>query len=200
MATLIQERYAEKMWKQSRLDAGKSQQYMADALGVSKKTVQNWEQGFSNPGSDLGLRWFQVLGLHSMSYYLQAIYDFNPKDIENFNEKEVDEVLTKFLVAMPLSVKLMMLHMISRSDGANPISIVNLCYANDLAPLRDRVNVAQSIMTNYEVTKALGKLPADMPVSPDMELLQKAVSAGLDAVKKGQDTYSTLIEGLEVYV
>ena len=196
----LQERYADKMWRQSRTDAGKSQQYMADALGVSKKTVQNWEQGLSHPGSDFGLRWFDVLGLHSMAYYLKAIYDFEPKNIEQYDEKEVDEILSAFILAMPMPVKLMMLHMMSRADGANPISLINLAYANDLAPLRDRVNIAQDVITNYQIMESLGELPTDMPVKPDIELLQKATTAGLEAVKQGKKTYSTMIEGLEVYV
>ena len=31
------------MWKKSRCNAGVSQEYMAKALGVSKKTIQNYD-------------------------------------------------------------------------------------------------------------------------------------------------------------
>lgn len=33
-----------KIWWKSRADAGKSQEFMALSLGVSKKTIQNWEK------------------------------------------------------------------------------------------------------------------------------------------------------------
>lgn len=39
------------IWSLSRADTGKTQEYMANGLGVSKKTIQNWEKGASAPGS-----------------------------------------------------------------------------------------------------------------------------------------------------
>lgn len=38
-----------KVWWKSRDDVGKSQEFMALSMGVSKKTIQNWEKGLSSP-------------------------------------------------------------------------------------------------------------------------------------------------------
>ena len=37
------------VWLRSRGQAGKTQEYVAKSLGVSKKTVQNWEAGTAAP-------------------------------------------------------------------------------------------------------------------------------------------------------
>ena len=63
-----------KIWWQSRADAKKSQEYMALSLGVSKKTIQNWEKGTSSPDLFQGCEWFRVLGLNPMPYYLAFLY------------------------------------------------------------------------------------------------------------------------------
>ena len=42
----------------ARYDAGKSQEYIALEMGVSKKTVANWEKGISTPDIFDSFRWF----------------------------------------------------------------------------------------------------------------------------------------------
>ena len=48
------------IWSLSRADTGKTQEYMANGLGVSKKTIQNWEKGASAPDLFEGSEWFRV--------------------------------------------------------------------------------------------------------------------------------------------
>ena len=85
----ISERFA-KMWRTSREAAGKSQDYMAKALGVSKKTVQNWENGTSCPSQQMGFEWFMVLGVQPMPYYLKLLYPYEFDRIEpGANKKDV---------------------------------------------------------------------------------------------------------------
>ena len=50
------ERQFAKIWADSRVDAGKTQDYMAKGLGVSKKTIQNWENDVRKP-ADYIVRW-----------------------------------------------------------------------------------------------------------------------------------------------
>ena len=63
-----------KIWWQSRADAEKSQEFMALGLGVSKKTVQNWEKGISAPDLFQGSEWFRILGLNPLPYYLAFLF------------------------------------------------------------------------------------------------------------------------------
>lgn len=59
----------------SRVDAGKTQQEMANYLGVALQTVQNWEAGVSNPSFSRVYQWFDYLHLN------MYVYMGNNKDI-----------------------------------------------------------------------------------------------------------------------
>ena len=62
-------RFAE-IWLKSRAEAGYSQERMAMELGVSKKTIQNWEKGLSFPNAFQVFEWFEVLGMNPIIYFL----------------------------------------------------------------------------------------------------------------------------------
>lgn len=70
------------MWRKSRYDAGKSQEYVARALGVSKKTIQNWEAGEASPNFRVALEWFDALGVPMYPYLMSVIY---PTEIETLD-------------------------------------------------------------------------------------------------------------------
>ena len=57
------------IWSLSRADTGKTQEYMANGLGVSKKTIQNWEKGASASAS-----WVMVLEKTAVSSSKIAIF------------------------------------------------------------------------------------------------------------------------------
>ena len=62
-------RFAE-IWLRSRAEAGYSQEKMAMELGVSKKTIQNWERGLSFPNVFQVFEWFEVLNMNPIIYFL----------------------------------------------------------------------------------------------------------------------------------
>ena len=87
-----------RIWSLSRSDAGKTQEFMAAGLGVSKKTIQNWEKGVSAPDLYEGSEWFRVLGSNPMPYYLAFLYPWlfdgiKPED----GDEEIEQALM-FLV------------------------------------------------------------------------------------------------------
>ena len=58
------------MLERSRIDAGKSRKYMAQALGKSINTIQNWESGIGEPGYRTLEKWFDALGLELGRYLM----------------------------------------------------------------------------------------------------------------------------------
>jgi len=62
-------RFAE-IWLRSRAEAGYSQEKMAMELGVSKKTIQNWEKGLSFPNVFQVFEWFEILNMNPIIYFL----------------------------------------------------------------------------------------------------------------------------------
>ena len=83
------------VWSLSRQDAGRTQEEMAKGLGISKKTVQNWENGVTFPDLYTGCEWFRVLGMNPLPYYLAYLFpDFfdgiDPED-EDYQEPMPEE-------------------------------------------------------------------------------------------------------------
>lgn len=62
-------RFAE-IWLRSRAEAGFSQEKMAMEIGVSKKTIQNWEKGLSFPNVFQVFEWFEILNMNPIIYFL----------------------------------------------------------------------------------------------------------------------------------
>lgn len=86
------------IWSLSRTDAGKTQEFMANGLGVSKKTIQNWEKGASSPDLFEGSEWFRVLGTNPLPYYLAFLYPWLFDGIKpETSDEEVENALL-FLV------------------------------------------------------------------------------------------------------
>lgn len=85
------------MWLKSRSDAGWSQDRVAKALGVSKKTVQNWESGEASPNFRIALEWFDALGVPMYPYIMELLY---PDEIEGIT----DSIVTHYEIATELGI------------------------------------------------------------------------------------------------
>ena len=82
-------RFAE-IWLKSRAESGFSQERMAMELGVSKKTIQNWEKGLSFPNAFQVFEWFEVLNMNPIIYFLAYQHE-NDSDTDKkfYNYMEV---------------------------------------------------------------------------------------------------------------
>ena len=58
------------MLVQARVDANRTQAYMAEAIGVCERTVQNWEACISSPEPYQIIKWFDILHADIIEYYL----------------------------------------------------------------------------------------------------------------------------------
>ena len=68
------------MLVQARIDANRSQAYVADAIGVCERTVQNWEACVSAPEPYQIVKWFDTLHADIVEYYLIVFGCCNPLD------------------------------------------------------------------------------------------------------------------------
>lgn len=188
----LSERFAQ-MWRKSRESMGKSQDFMSKALGVSKKTVQNWEDGTSCPSQIKGLEWFDVLDLNPLPYYLEIFYpDFQ---IYGQEDEDVDKALSSILMDFPIDVKRKLLFMFSGMHDSSIFAIMEMLNAHLQTPLRDRLNIAQDIALNYEIATASNNLRCADHIQPDMEFLYKMIGKGKEAVLAGKDQYIKLERG-----
>lgn len=194
----VAQRFAS-MWRRSREDAGKSQDYMSMALGVSKKTIQNWEAGTSCPSQVKGFEWFSVLGLQPLPYYLDILYPdiMNSLD-ENPTEETITEALIKAVSDLGLEQKKKLLYLFLGKHGSSVSGILELMTAHLQSPLRDRINIAQGVSTNYKLAEKTGKVIRPDDIQPHLELLDYSIRKGTEAVINGQNGYTAFYDKEEV--
>lgn len=178
------------MWQKSRTDAGKSQEYVAKALGVSKSTVQNWEQGLSCPNQRQGFEWFKVLGLPPMPYYLSLLYPEFESDLSVMNDEQVDAALLALMKDLPTEVKKKILYIALGNHGSSPLAVLELMVAHLQLPLQARVSSAVALRTNYEVAEACHALVGTDEITPNIEVIEKAYAAAKKAVKERKTSYT----------
>ena len=136
-----------KIWSLSRSDAGKTQEYMASGLGVSKKTIQNWEKGVSAPDLYEGSEWFRVLGSNPMPYYLAFLYPWlfdgiTPED----DDQDIEQTLLFLVKNMTAVEKREMLYLMAGRHGSPWYSLLQMFTAHCHCSLRSRVTAARTIL------------------------------------------------------
>lgn len=187
--TGVTDRFA-MMWQKSRADAGKSQEFVAKALGVSKTTIQNWEQGLSCPNQRQGFEWFKVLGLPPMPYYLSLLYPEFDSDLSVMSDEQVDAALLALMTDLPTDVKRKILYIALGNHGSSPLAVLELMVAHLQLPLQARVSSAVALRTNYEVAEACHALVGTNEITPNIEVIEKAYAAAKKAVKERKTSYS----------
>lgn len=170
------------IWSRSRTCAGKSQEYMALGLGVSKKTVQNWEKGISSPTFFQGTEWFHLLGMNPLPYYYDFLFSNKVQEKNSPEELHTNEALRLLIEQLPLNAKQELLFMLSGEHGSSPYSVIQLMTAHLQSPLKDRVSHASSILQDYEMEKELEQLSVPEAVQPDLEVLRMAINEGRQSV------------------
>lgn len=185
----ISENFAE-MWRRSRYDAGRSQDWIAKELGVSKKTVQNWEAGISSPSQIMGFRWFQALGLPALPYYLGLLYPEEFKDIRpTDDESRINAALIRFVGENGMRTKRQLLYMCYGDHGSSISGLLELITAYLQLPLACRAAIATTIAASYE----LAGLDVDSGhISPDASLLRRAIDAAMAAAKEDKQSYGVI--------
>lgn len=162
------------MWRKSREDAGKSQDFMAKALGVSKTTVQNWEAGTSCPNQMKGFEWFRALGLQPLPYYLELFYPASDT-ISSEEDKKIEEALIKYAKALRPSERKKLLFVVYGQHGSEFEELLEMLVAYFHTPDENRITVAQNVCTNFEIAQATNKLVAKDSIMPDIKLVKNAI-------------------------
>lgn len=184
----LNERFSQ-MWRKSREDAGRSQEYMAKALGISRKTIQNWEDGTSSPNQIKALEWFEALNLQPLPYYLWVLY---PGKFEEMNNSNIDDILLNLVSQLPVDTKKKLLFMLAGNHGSSTVGIIELAVAHLQSPLEKRLNIAEGVAKNYTVASGKNTICCPDDIQPDMNTLRRTIELGTKAVIQGKETYTNL--------
>lgn len=181
-----------KIWWQSRADAGKSQEFVALGLGISKKTIQNWEKGLSSPNLFQSVEWFKLLGLNPTKYYFEFLYPnlFNGKTLEN--ETQLDELIINLIKNMSIVEKRELIYLMSGAHGSSWTALLQLFAVYCQISFQSRVTAARVILESYEIEEKSSKLINQDKLKPDIDLLKLAIEQCKLAAQKGQMGYSTI--------
>ena len=177
------------MHYRAREKAGRSQEYMALELGVSKKTVQNWERGISFPDLFQSREWFRVLNINPLPYYLEFITPYKfPSTLEA--ESVVDETFRALCDEIPTEAKNAILHVFYGHHGSPPYAVLQLLLAYLHTPLKTRVASAVLISQLYETEKELDNIICKDDILPDLDVLNDAVRRARVAVLHNEYGYT----------
>lgn len=194
-----------RIWKDSRMSRGKSQDYMASQLGVSKKTIQNWEKGTSIPDCLIAEQWFRILDTNPLPFYLAFKYpDYFTNAEEEGESKKSDDVIAEeqkendkvnhalelVLERMTLQEKEQLLFILAGSHGSPRHSLLQMFTAHCHTTLKSRVAAARVVLDNYEMEEQTDVLVGIDAPMPNIELLRMAIEAGKQAVQRNEQSYT----------
>ena len=181
-----------KIWWKSRADSGKSQEYIALGLGVSKKTIQNWEKGVSAPVLFQSAQWFELLGQNPIHYYMNFLF---PDDFDGLSDQTDDEKIEKVLIhcvqEMRALEKRQLLFLMVGQHGSSWHSLLQLFTAHCHTSLKSRVAMAGLIGNNFEMEKITGDLVCQDNIMPDMTAAQMAISDAKESLVRNNAGYTT---------
>ena len=182
-----------KIWWQSRADAEKSQEFMALGLGVSKKTVQNWEKGISAPDLFQGSEWFRILGLNPLPYYLAFLYpDLFGEISPDASDEQVDATLRHLLDQATAREKRELLFLMAGKHGSSWYALLQMFTAHCHTSMQCRVAAARIILENYEMLQESGELVCPDNVLPELDVLRRAIASGKSAAQQKRPGYTTV--------
>lgn len=174
----------------TRYNAGISQEAMAFELGVSRRTIRNWEAGISQPNIIQSAQWFKFLGLSPVPFLLRFHHDiFNHLNAKSSDE-DINSALLSIIQALPISQKRALLYLFYGVHGSDPESVLQMLIANLHTPMKDRVSVASAIINNFDIGESTNTLLDTDHIMPNMDLLKKACENGKEAASKGKKSYS----------
>lgn len=188
-------RFAE-IWRASRQDAGVSQDYVAKKLGVSKKTVQNWEQGLSTPSQLMAFEWFKAIDRQPLPYYLGLLYPEFERLSPRSDDDQIDQALSVLIHGLPSYAKRELLYCAYGNHGSSSLCVLEMLTAYLHTPLRQRLNIAQAVATNYDICLANGDIINAEHVLPHTDILKSAIGSGRQSIMQGKKTY-TIMEVIE---
>ena len=176
----------------ARVEAGLSQREMAHLIGMTERTVQNWEKGQSSPYGDEIMDWFTACGASPLAAMQEMLHpELYRKQATNMTDGELDAAIAGFLDTSPRIVKEMILFIVLGKHGSYPPAAIAEICANLHTPLQNKVSVCGQVLDNYNCAVATHTDPVPDDVHPPLDLLETSYKAGKEASRRGETAYMT---------
>lgn len=176
----------------TRNEIGKSQEYIAFELGVTRRTIQNWENGVSEPSIGQAITWFKILGKNPLPYLLQCTYQDMDKISHNDDDDKILSALIQLINDLPAEGVRQLMYLFFGNHGSSPRAILQMVTAHLQTPMKDRIAQGQLIATNYEIAARTDNLMHPEHIQPDLEYLNAAIETAKLSVERNAKEYSTI--------
>lgn len=173
----------------TRYDSGKSQEYMALELGVTRRTVQNWERGVSEPSVTQAIRWFKLAGKNPLPYLLQMVYPDMDKISAEDEDAKILGALMQIINDLPVDGVRQLMYLFFGNHGSSPRAVLNMVNAHLQTPMKDRIVLGQIAATNYELACKSGTVAQPSHIQPDLDYLNAAIATAKKAVEENAKEY-----------
>lgn len=176
----------------TRNESGLSQEYMAFELGVTRRTISNWESGVSEPSISQTIDWFKLVHKNPIPYLLQCTYP----DMDKISHKEDDSRILASLMQiindLPAEGVRQLMYLFYGNHGSSPRAVLQMITAHLQTPMKDRITHGQLVATNYELAMRTGSITHPEHIQPDLDCLNGAIETAKKAVEKNAKEYSTI--------
>lgn len=166
----------------TRNEARKSQEYMALELGVTRRTILNWENGVSEPSVNQAIAWFKLLDKNPIPYLLQITYPDMDKISHKDDDSRILTALMQIINDLPAEAVRQLMYLFFGNHGSSPRAVLQMITAHLQTPMRDRISHGQLIATDYEIAKRTNSLARPDHIQPDMDCLNLAIADAKNAL------------------
>lgn len=170
--------------RSTRYESGKSQEFMAFEIGVTRRTVINWENGVSEPSVSQAITWFKLLDKNPIPYLLQITYPDMDKISYSDPDAKILAALIQIINDLPAEGVRQLMYLFFGNHGSSPRAVLQMLTAHLQTPLKDRINQSQLIATNYELAQKTGTLAQPKHIQPDLDFLNASIAEAKEAVLK----------------
>ena len=178
---------ASKILSRSRVDSGKTQLYMAKAMGKSERTIQNWEST-GEPSFLEICYWLHILDKNFWDYASDVLYHNESTGTDKMNQ-ELREDLQQYFIKADIKELRKLCHLIVGGYGSYWNAVLEMMMAHVCTPLYQRVMTARTILISYELDSNENSSQKIDHILPDIDNLKRCIDLATAAAKEGKNFY-----------
>lgn len=171
----------------SRIDSGKTQLYMAKAMGKSERTIQNWESTGEPTFLEI-CHWLYVLKKEFWPYMCSAIYPSEPMGTSE-RDQHLRMDLQDYLTNADIEDVRKLCHLITGGYGSSWDAVLEMLVEHVCTPLYQRVMTARTILISYELDSNDSAFNRQDHTLPDIGYLKRCIDSATEAAKEGKNSY-----------
>ena len=178
-----------RLFEKAVYDSGLSQRELADALGVSRSSLQNWLDGVSAP--ELGELLTFLPKIQNVTVFPLLLEVCHPDLFAAQTTDEKRKALLTFYRDIATPRFIAQEHYLLMSEhGSNFEGIKQMDIAHIQSRLADRRRNCMAALTGYQDAVAMGAVTDPQAPQPDIETLEICIARSTQSVKAGLNAYT----------